>query len=413
MPLWRTACLRLRLDSRRPHAAGQPTFPWLSVGAMPYSTLRSRVLRFSTFAALFVSAAWLAACGGGSSGSGTSAFLTPGPQTTAPPGNVVLYAAMSRGNRIDAYRLGTDGLLPGKPFDSISVRNPRRLAIANGVLYASLDKQLIAMRLGADGSLPDSPTSETILNQNSDPIQIAVQNNVVYSADAGLNRVQSFRLDEDGDLPPSFTGSGEARIPGDYVSLAFNGTSLYAGARSSEVIDLFLLKPNGDVPIDAENQSPQDGIALPDDLVFHNNIIYVTSAGDKSIRAYKLVAGGFLPTDQSSRTETEEYYEDILIENGLLYAAAYNAGRIDLYHIESDGMLNHNTPFSRTEEDPETYPSKMEIKDGILYVSQAGINRIDAYVLDESGVPPNFPTSSTKRGPDPSFPLDIALYDLN
>ena len=372
----------------------------------------SRVFRLSTFAALLVSAAWLAACGGSGGSDGKAAFLTPGPPTDAPPGNTILYAAMSRGNRIDAFRLGTDGLLPERAFDSIAVHNPRRLAVANGVLYASLDDQIVSMKLGADGSLPDVPTAETLTNTNANPIQILVRDNVLYSAEAGLRRVQSFVLDAEGEVPAVPTGSGQGLIPGEYVSLAFNGDSLYAGARGSEVIDLFLLKEDGNVPIDAEFQSPQDLIALPDDIIVRNNVLYVTSSGDKSIHTYRLRAGGFLPPEDDSRTENEEYYEDILIEGNLLYAAAYNAGRIDTYPIEPDGSLRKQSPIERTEEDPETFPSKMEIRGGILYVAQAGIDRIDAYVLDPAGIPPNFPTSSTRRQPSQAFPLDIAFFDL-
>src|SRR5689334_10665627 len=108
-------------------------------------------------------AACLASCG---ADGGTASFLTPGPTTSAPPGNTILYAASSRGDRIDAYRLGTDGLMPAAPFDSLFIANPRRLAIRDGVLYATTFDRVISARLGADGSLPEVPTSATISASN-------------------------------------------------------------------------------------------------------------------------------------------------------------------------------------------------------------------------------------------------------
>ena len=377
---------------------------------MPLPALATRILRLATFATLAAPTAWLAACG---TDGGTSAFLPPGPPTSAPPGNLVLYAAQSQGNRIDAFRLGTDGLLPERPFDTIFVENPRRLAIANDVLYATLADNVVAIRLGEDGSLAAEPASATLPTGNYDPVQIEVRNGIVYVAAMGFERVQSFELDDDGDLPAIPTGSGSGQIPADFVSLAFNDGFLYSGARASTVIEVFILLPDGNVPLVAEPQEPQDNLSLPDDMIIRNDILYVTSGSDKAIRAYRLQGGGFLPAEHTSRTNTEEFYSDILIEGDRLYAAAYNAGQIDLYRIEPDGMLGGEPPIRSTQNDPQTYPSKMVLNDGVLYVAQAGIDRIDAYVLDGSGEPTKYPTSSTRQQLDPSYPLDIVIHSLD
>src|SRR5688572_14010243 len=102
---------------------------------MPFMQVRARALRFLVVPLALAASAGLPSCG---SDGGATAFLPPGPPTQQPPGDIVLYAAMSIGNRIDAFRLGTDGLLPQHPFDSIHVENPRRVLVANGVLYATL-----------------------------------------------------------------------------------------------------------------------------------------------------------------------------------------------------------------------------------------------------------------------------------
>jgi len=374
---------------------------------LPAAARTARLLPFALAAAI---AANLVSCG---SDDGTDSFLPPGPSTQAPPGDVVLYASMARGNRIDAYRLGSDGLMPRDPFDTIFVENPRRLAVANGVLYATLDEQIISMRLGPDGSLPSVPTSSTLSRERYDPIDLLVRDNVLYVAASGLGFVQSFEIDENGNLPfePSSIGQGE--FASDFLSLALNGPYLYSGARDTQFIDVFLLRQDGNVPPRAEPQEPADNISLPDDIEIRDNILYVTSASDRSVRAYIIQPNGFLSGKQDSRTGTEEYYSDILLDGNTLYAAAYNAGRIDLYTIEPDGMLPGDGPFFRTKADPASYPSRMIMNDGILYVAQAGLNRVDAYVLDANGFPPNFPSSSTTPFPGQSLPLDLALYELN
>src|SRR5262249_27164686 len=139
----------------RQRAIGQPPPPWLRLAPMSSRESAAAAARFLVPAVALTFALGVASCG---SQSGTSTFLPPGPPTKAPPGNTVLYAAMTVGNRIDAYRLGTDGLLPSKPFDTIFLNQPHRLAIGDGVLYATLTDQIVAMKLGADGSLPSIPT---------------------------------------------------------------------------------------------------------------------------------------------------------------------------------------------------------------------------------------------------------------
>jgi 6-phosphogluconolactonase (cycloisomerase 2 family) len=384
--------------------------PWLSVPAMPLHRSAAIAARVFVLGATVAVGAGLTACG---SEGGTDAFLTPGEPTTAPPGDLVLYAAMSQGDRIDAFRLGSDGLLPSEPFDSIVLDNPRRLAVMDGVLYATIFDRVVAMRLGADGSLPDVPTSSSDSNRRYDPIAIEARNGFVYVAAAGLGQVQSYEVDEDGDLPFLPTGAGSTEVPSDYGTLAFNGDFLYVASRDSQAIDLFILEQDGNVPPLGELQEPQDAVSLADDMIIRNGILYVTSGSDRSIRAYTLQPEGQVPDDHDSRTDNEEFYSDILISGDTLYAAAYNAGRIDLYEIEPDGMLRRTGPFDKTEDDPEAYPSKMVINDGILYVAQAGLNRVDAYALSSQGVPPNFPTSSTSPAPGRSYPLDIALHSLD
>lgn len=373
----------------------------------------ARPARFVALAVILTLGAGLSACG---TGGGTSAELPPGQPTKAPPGNLVLYVAMALGNRIDAYRLGSDGLLPSKPFSTIFVDNPRRLALSGNTLYATLTDRIVSIRLGADGTLPNNVTSSSLSREDYDPIQLRVRNGMLYVAASGIDLVQSFVLEEDGDLPLESSGDGEGEYASDYSALAFddaNPDRLYASSRSSQYIDLFLLEQDGNVPPLCELQDPQDSIGLPDDMEIRDEILYVTSAGDRSIHAYKLLPNGYLPGDEDSKTASQDYYADLLLDGNHLYAASYNIGRIDLYSIDANGMLPEQPPFYQTKDDPESYPSSMLLYGGILYVTQGGLNRVDAYVLGNDGLPSTYPSSSTKPAPGMSLPLHMVMHQLD
>jgi 6-phosphogluconolactonase (cycloisomerase 2 family) len=376
---------------------------------MPRMSFGARALRLLVAPLALAVGTSLPSCG---TDGGVSAFLPPGPPTQAPPGDIVVYAAMAIGNRIDAYRLGEDGLMPEQPFDTIHVVNPRRLAVANGVLYASLIDRVVSIQLEADGSMPVEPTGNSASRGDYDPIDVIVRDNILYVAGSGLGIVQSFELDENGDVPADPTGVGQGEFSSDFSSLALEGEYLYAGARDTQLVELFLLEQDGNVPELAEAQEPDDSIALPEDIAIRDGILYVTSASDRSIRAYRIQTNGFLAGEEDSRTKSEEYYSDIFLDGDTLYAAAYNAGRIDLYNVDPDGMLPEEAPFFKTQEDPTSYPARMIMHRGILYVTAAGHNRIDAYVLGSDGIPPRYPTSSTTSRRD-SLPLDMALLELD
>jgi len=350
-----------------------------------------------------------AACG---AGEGTSSHLPPGPATTAPPGDIVLYVTMAQGNRVDAYRLGTDGLLPAAPSSTMHVLNPRRLALADGVLHVSTIDRIVSARLGANGELPVGPDAETAPAEGSLPLELVARNGVLYAAVPGSGTVTSYVL-EDGLVPIAPTGIGKPESSEDYVSLELNGNYLYAGTRSSHEIHVYLLEQDGNVPPTPEDQQPMDGISLPDDIVIRDNILYVTSAGDRAIHEYKIREDGTLPADQNSRTEPEDFYSSILLSGDTMYVTAYNLGRVDLFQVLANGTLPEEPAFAHTHADPAAYPAKMALERGILYVAQAGLDRIDAYVMGADGMPPEYPSSSTVPAPGKSFPTDLVTLRLN
>jgi 6-phosphogluconolactonase (cycloisomerase 2 family) len=260
--------------------------------------------------------------------------------------------------------------------------------------------------------MPNAPTGQSASRSDYDPVDLIARDGILYVAASGLGVVQSFELDAEGDIPFSPKVNAEGENSTDFQSLALYGDYLYSGARDTQEIELFLLEQDGHLPPVSEAQEPDDNIALPDDIEIRDNILYVTSASDRCIRAYRIQSNGFIAGEEDSRTRGEEYYSNFFLEGDILYGAAYNAGRIDMYHVDPDGMLPEEKPFYKTQDDPSSFPARMVHFNGILYVTASGLNRIDAYALGTDGRPPQFPTSSTRSIED-SLPLDLALYQTN
>lgn len=357
----------------------------------------------------------LAASLGCGAGEGTVSFLPPGPQTGAPAGNLVIYVANAIGDRVDAYRLGTDGLLFGAPFSSIDLENPRRLAIRGNILYVSTNEQVVSIALAADGSLPALPTAATLPTGLSDIHEIAVLGDTLYAAFTAEELIRAFTLDGSGHVPASSSSEGGS-FNSDYRGIAIANGFLYSASRFTGNVDTYLLLPGGAISDDPEPQNPPTLVGGADDLVVSNGILYLTNKLDRKIDAYEIMPNGLLTEDPASQTAFEDIYDDLLIIGDFLYAAASSAGRIDTYALDPvDGSLPDSGPAHSTEADAAAQPIGMAELGGILYITQARLDRIDAYALGADGFPSDFPISSTIDDDVDSidhFPTDIEIYTL-
>ena len=182
------------------------------------------LLRVCAFAIAAVTALTALGCG---AGGGKEREVPPGPATSAPPGNVVMYVSEGQGNRVAAYRLGTDGLPPAEPFSTIPLINPRRLLLVDDVLYVCLIDNVVSIEIEPDGSLPDLPTSITPPIAGIDAIDMVKVGDVLYVALEGLRVVAAYPL-QNGQLTSeslSFSGTNLS----DYRSIANRGPFIYAG----------------------------------------------------------------------------------------------------------------------------------------------------------------------------------------
>ncbi len=350
-------------------------------------------------------------------GGGTSTELQPGPPTSAPPGDTVLYVAFAEGDAVAAYRLGTDGLLPEQPFDVIFLDNPRRLTIAGDVLYVSIRDSVVSIPLATDGSLPDLPGGRTQPRGFYDPYDTIVANGKIYVAAAGPSRIDVFDLDANGNvgLDPSSTGDSLAFF--EYNALAMADGYLYAGAIDGAQIDTYAINADGSIGADPEQQEPDTRVFFPEAITVRDGVLYTTDEDEGALFAFVIESNGLLPPDPTTQTlRAREFYRDLLIVDDRAYAAAFHRGRIDTYRIGTvDGvpdMFPEEAALSMTESDAATYPRGLVTKDGVLYVALAGRARVDAYILDAGGIPARFPSSSTTARPEFDLPIDLALYEL-
>lgn len=360
------------------------------------------VLRFF----LSTAAAVLLVCGCGA-GEGTERLLPPGPQTTAPPGDLVMYVSEGQTNRVAAYRLGTDGLLPANPFSTLDVENPRRLLLRDDILYIALPDGVASVALGADGSLPSSVTSTTDPVFGANALDLLIVDDVLYVALEALRVVAAYRL-QNGQLTPnsiSLSGTNSSN----YLSLATRGPFIYAGATGSQRIDTYLINPGGTLDDEPIPQSPETIVGLPQDLLIVDDNLYVSDANRQRLLQYEILNTGLLPKDPLTESKSVEFYARIIENDATLYAGAFNKGQIDLYGLDpSTGALVSNRSFFSTFQDVETFPNGIIIENGILYVTQSGRDRVDAYILGADGVPSSFPSSSTVAIVD-SFPNDVVM----
>jgi len=345
----------------------------------------------------------VSACG---AGGGTSTTLPPGKPTTAPPGDLVIYAALTNDDQIVAYRLGTDGLLQAEPFDSISIENPRDLLLKDGVLYAALKDRVVALQLGADGSLPPLPTSQTTPSRDAEGVDLLILGDVLYVAFENLQRICAFQLEFNGQLTPDpISTSGTSTS--DYRTIAAANGFLYGATLSSAQVDTYIIQPDGSLPGIPEAQDPVTVVYRPEDILVSNGILYAIAQSRERIEAFDILKNGLPHDEWDYRTNSVQRYARLLLDGDRLYASGFSKGRIDVFLLEPDGGLP-KAPFAYSSADAATFPINMVLNDGILYVTQSGPGRVDAYVLGADGSPPLYPSSSTNNI-EGSEPLGLAI----
>lgn len=359
--------------------------------------------RFAAIAAVV----FIASCG---AGSGTERELPAGPPTSAAPSDNVLFVSFAQSNLVAAFRLGTDGFLPSKPFSTMSVDSPRTIVVHDDILFVGSTDRISSATIAADGSLPAQPTAVNTPIDDGDISAMLVVDDVLFAAYTETELLISYRL-EGGHIPPNILStSGESFS--NYLSMDEFDGYIYVHAPGLGRIDTFRILGDGSIDDFPEPQLPEVDLFGCEALKIHDGIIYAASSIRDRINSYTIDAVG-LPEglddgeDPISHTRAEERYVDLAINDDILYAAAYNKGRVDAYQIDPvDGTLLEQAPISITEYDTGLYPTSVVLLDGFLYVSQAGRDRIDGFTVNADGRLSGFPATSTDPI-EPGFPNKI------
>jgi len=354
-----------------------------------------------------LAAAALAIVAGCGAGDGTKRELPAGPPTSAGPGPLVLYASLGQANQVVAYRLGADGLLPADPFSAIDLENPRRMLLNGNILYVLLPDRVVSIAINNDGSLPSIPTSVTAVIEEGNPLDLALFGDVLYVAYEDLEQLIAYRLVL-GHVPAgalSASGTGNS----DYQAVAANQRFVFAATPRERSVHTYLKIGQGALPVDPQSEVAR--IDFPDDMLIHNGVLYAADGIDRRILGWFIPDTGILPEDPDFETLRVESYVEMVINDdlGLLYASGFNRGRLDTFRINPiDGSFLDDKPVTSTAQDVASFPNGMDLAGGILYVALAGRDRIDAYIVASNGALPRFPSSSTNVIPD-AFPNDAKV----
>jgi 6-phosphogluconolactonase (cycloisomerase 2 family) len=409
--------------------------------------------------------------------SGENRNIPPAPTSTAGPGAAFLYVTEARdpaigtnGGRVSLYRLAADGGLSSSPIASISAINPRRLLKHPSlpVLYVAEIDHITAFNI-AGGTLqslcpPGTPTLQPPCATNqilgSDPVDMAIANGFLYVVERGngqdvaaLTRVAAYELDENGGLPAYASSQANNQDSITFQSLALTPSFVYVSDSNLSLIARFTLQPDGNLPDPAPTPSPAGETpapATPTPLpptplpsptptgyraffpqrilkqVYPQaspgpgptTILYIAETTLNKILGFPIDAGGGLPNDASSGTNTRGVYDSLLIDPAAthLYASAFRNGQIDYFQLDPNGNLVPNSILA-TLPDPASFPTGLAWLEIVspsqtlrtLYVAAAGHGRIDAYSVAPDGTIQQTPTTSTTPI-DGSFPDDVVVY---
>ncbi len=351
----------------------------------------------------------IAACG---AGGGTERELPAGPTTTAPPSDNVLYVSYAQSNMVAAFRLGTDGFLPSTPFSTMTVEAPREMIMVNGILYIGSGDRVSSVQVQADGGLPEQPTAETGRVPDGDISDLVVVGDVLFATYLDAEVLLGFELDSLGHVPIGFTTTSRGSAISNYLSMAAWDGFIYAHAPSQGRIDTYRIRDDGLLDEIPEPQLPRVDLFGAEVMRIRDGVIYAAETPRERINTYLIDADGFPMglkdgEEPISHTRAEERYVDFILEDNLLFAAAFNKGRLDVYEIDpSDGSLPENLPISTTEFDTGLFPTSLLLLDGLIYVTQSGRDRVDAFTVGSNGELGGFPATSTIPI-EPGFPNAI------
>jgi hypothetical protein len=341
-------------------------------------------------------------------------------------GNGVLYVAEV--DRIEAFTIGAHGGLRSlggtRPVTNL---DPLDLALNpdGKTLYVTHQGFLEAFALNADGSLPDSFTSCVQGERTNDFLDAQATSGLLYvSADDIPGRIVIYRLNLDGSLPQTDcrlnnTDASKVTMPDSLrkrlqrpKAFVVVGDFIYVEERSIHRLTAFRLQPDGTF---CDKRKDANGNLVAESC---GDLAYFLPTPACARRQAKK------QRQQCAASETGSVlqYEDLVLYPGgeTLLATQYFKGRVDAYRLKPEPRLAGaprvrlpKQPTRISGANPVMTPVRLTATDKAVYVAGGELDRVVAFRLRSDGVPTDAtPFSRTDEQTD-SFPNDVAVAMLS
>jgi len=341
-------------------------------------------------------------------------------------GNGVLYVAEV--DRIEAFAIGAHGGLRSlggtRPVTNL---DPQDLALNpdGKTLYVTHQGFLEAFALNADGSLPDSFTSCVQGERTNLFLDAQATSGLLYvSADDIPGRIAIYRLNLDGSLPQTGcrldnTDAAKVTTPDSLrkrlqrpKAFVVVGDFIYVEERSIHRLTAFRLQPDGTF---CDKRKDANGNLVAESC---GDLAYFLPTPACARRQAKK------QRQQCAASETGSVlqYEDLVLYPGgeTLLGTQYFKGRVDAYRLKPEPRLAGaprvrlpKQPTRISAANPVMTPVRLTATDKAVYVAGGELDRVVAFRLRSDGVPTDAtPFSRTDEQTD-SFPNDVAVAMLS
>jgi len=342
-------------------------------------------------------------------------------------GNGVLYVAEA--DRIEAFGIGEHGglrrLAGSEPVKSF---NPQDLTLNpdGKTLYVTHLGFLEAFALDAEGGLPKRFTSCVQGEATNDFLDAQATSGLLYvSADDVPGRIAVYRLNADGSLPQTGCGglrkkdrpavmradSARKRLQRPKAFIVV-GDFIYVEERSIHRLTAFRLQPDGTFCDKGKDAS--------------GNVV-AESCGDLAYflptsRCARRQAKEQRQQCAASKTASVLQYEDLVLHPGgeTLIGTQYFKGRLDAYRLKPEPRLPDaptvrlpKQPTFISTANPVMTPVRLTATDRAVYVAGGELDRVVAFRLESDGVPVDAAPFSRTDEQTNSFPNDVAVAMLS
>ena len=341
-------------------------------------------------------------------------------------GNGVLYVAEV--DRIEAFAISAHGGLRSlggtRPVTNL---DPQDLALNpdGKTLYVTHQGFLEAFALNADGSLPKRFTSCVQGERTNLFLDAQATSGLLYvSADDIPGRIAIYRLNLDGSLPQTGcrldnTDAAKVTTPDSLrkrlqrpKAFVVVGDFIYVEERSIHRLTAFRLQPDGTF---CDKRKDANGNLVAESC---GDLAYFLPTPACARRQAKK------QRQQCAASETGSVlqYEDLVLYPGgeTLLSTQYFKGRVDAYRLKPEPRLAGaprvrlpKQPTRISAANPVMTPVRLTATDKAVYVAGGELDRVVAFRLRSDGVPTDAtPFSRTNEQTD-SFPNDVAVAMLS